>query len=140
MNWGTKLILGMATFMTFIIVLASLMMTSKNDDLVESDYYEKGINYDQEYQKKDNVKQHRAVPEILIEKDSVTITFRQPAKGKAKLIRTADKELDQEMEIKTDDLYQFRFPVKGMHSGLWKLQLDWISGETAYLFEKEITL
>lgn len=48
MNWGTKLIMGMLSFMSFIIVLAVLMFNSKPDPLVDEDYYEKGLNYDKE--------------------------------------------------------------------------------------------
>lgn len=57
MNWGTKLIIGMASFMAFIIVLGTLMITSKSDPLVDEDYYEKGLNYDTEIKRLEKVKQ-----------------------------------------------------------------------------------
>jgi hypothetical protein len=56
MNWGTKLIIGMLSFMSFIIVLAVLMITSKPDPLVDEDYYEKGLNYDSEVQRMERMK------------------------------------------------------------------------------------
>ncbi|WP_256004617.1 MULTISPECIES: FixH family protein [Pedobacter] len=55
MNWGSKIIIGMALFMSFIILLGIMMVRSTPDPLVDEDYYEKGLNYDQELR----VKQHR---------------------------------------------------------------------------------
>lgn len=57
MNWGTKIVIGMASFMAFIIVLATLMIRSNPDPLVDEDYYEKGLNYDQEIKRMEKVKQ-----------------------------------------------------------------------------------
>lgn len=57
MNWGTKIIIGMVSFMAFIIVLGILMIRSNPDPLVDEDYYEKGLNYDQEIKRMEKVKQ-----------------------------------------------------------------------------------
>ena len=54
MNWGTKLVIGMLSFMSFIVVLGVLMIGSTPDPLVDEDYYEKGLNYDQEMKLKKN--------------------------------------------------------------------------------------
>jgi len=140
MNWGLKIVLGLAAFMTFIIVLAYFMMTSKNDDLVDADYYEKGINYDVDFQKKTRVNRDQATPEVVLSADQLTITFAKEASGSIKLIRTADKDLDRAMVLKTDSLKQFTIPTKGLARGLWKLQIDWDSHGTAYLYEKEVML
>jgi len=140
MNWGIKIVLGLAAFMTFIMVLAYFMMTSKNDDLVDADYYEKGINYDVDFQKKIHVKRDHATPEVVLSADQLTITFAKGASGSVKLIRTADKDLDRAMVLKTDSLNQFTIPIKGLARGLWKLQIDWDSHGTAYLYEKEVML
>ena len=43
--------------MAFIIVLATLMIRSNPDPLVDEDYYEKGLNYDQEIKRMEKVKQ-----------------------------------------------------------------------------------
>ncbi|MET3113742.1 hypothetical protein AAKU52_001471 [Pedobacter sp. CG_S7] len=140
MNWGTKLIIGMLSFMTFIIVLAVLMMRSSDDALVDNDYYEKGINYDKDYTKKENVKKDHATPEVSIVNNTFIIIFSQAAEGTVKLIRTADKKLDETMVLKTDTANQFKIPMDGKATGLWKLQLDWKSMGTPYLYEKEVML
>ena len=140
MNWGIKIALGLGVFMTFIMVLAYFMMTSKNDDLVDADYYEKGINYNVEYDKKTRVTQDQATPEVVIADQQLTITFKQTATGSVKLIRTADKTMDKNIILKTDSLNQFNIPITGLATGLWKLQIDWNSNGLSYLYEKEVML
>ena len=140
MNWGLKIALGLGVFMTFIMVLAYLMMTSKNDDLVDADYYEKGINYNVDYEKKSRVTKDQATPEVLINGQQLTITFKKAATGTVKLIRTADKSMDKNMTLKTDSLNQYNIPITGLATGLWKLQIDWNSNGLSYLYEKEVML
>ena len=140
MNWGTKLMIGMGCFMTMIIVFAVLMMRSDSDALVDTDYYEKGINYNLDYRKKSHVNMDRAEPAIELRNDSLVITFKREATGSMRMIRTADKKLDQRFDIRTDQTHTFKIPVSKQKSGLWKVQLDWTSMGRPYLFEKEVML
>jgi hypothetical protein len=82
MNWGTKLIIGMLLFMSFIVVLGVLMVRSDNDALVETNYYEKGLNYDQEYAAKTQVGKDQASPVTSITAAQISIQFKTSAKGK----------------------------------------------------------
>jgi hypothetical protein len=140
MNWGTKLMIGMGCFMTMIIVYAVLMMRSDSDALVDTDYYEKGINYNLDYRKKAHVHMDRAEPTIVLRNDSLVVIFKREASGLMKMIRTADKKLDQHFEINTDQANTFKIPVGSQKTGLWKVQLDWTSMGRPYLYEKEVML
>ena len=75
MNWGTKLLIGMGLFMAFIITLAVLMIKSGSDDLVDKDYYQKGIEYDKDYERKSQMQKDQAEPEISIG-ESIRIIFK----------------------------------------------------------------
>ncbi|WP_432713395.1 FixH family protein [Pedobacter sp.] len=140
MNWGTKLIIGMLTFMTFIGVLATLMITSTDDALVDNDYYEKGINYNKDYDKKENVKTDKAAPAVSIVNNQLVLTFSQAAEGSVKLIRTANKKMDQQLVLKTDTAHQFQIPLADKAHGLWKLEVEWSSLDKTYLYDKEVML
>lgn len=140
MNWGTKITIVMLCFMTMIGTYAYLMMTSKSDELVDKDYYEKGINYDVDYNKKENVKRNNMEPSVLLRNDSLVITFPAAAAGTLKLIRTADKTMDRGFPLETNDENQYKISIRGKESGLWKLQMDWTASGTPYLYEKEVML
>ncbi|MGI4729762.1 MAG: FixH family protein, partial [Janthinobacterium lividum] len=86
MNWGTKLVIGMAVFMAFIIGLGLMMVTSKSDDLVDANYYENGLKYDRDYNRKEQVLKDHAQPEININPESLILKFTQPATGKLRFV------------------------------------------------------
>jgi len=140
MNWGTKLTIAMLSFMAFIITLGTMMMRSKSDALVDTDYYEKGIRYNEIYTKKENLKRDHAAPVILIQGDTLLVSFKQDASGTIKLVRSADKRMDVNMKLQTDGRHQFRIAVKTRAKGSWKIIADWISGAKAYTYEQEVML
>ena len=140
MNWGTKLVLGMATFMVFIMVLGILMVTGKKDELVDNDYYEKGINYNREYQLKKQMNYDHASPAVVVNQDMILLTFRLKAKGTARLMRTADKKLDQSVPFESNINQQVMIPVATLRKGSWRLIIDWKSNARSYLYEQEITI
>lgn len=47
MNWGTKIVIVLASFMVLIVSFGVYMVSSDTDSLVAEDYYERGLNYDQ---------------------------------------------------------------------------------------------
>jgi hypothetical protein len=140
MNWGNRLLIGMLCFMAMIVILGVLMVTSKSDALVDNDYYEKGIEYNVEYNKKMNVKRDHAEPIVELTSDSLILTFTKPAKGRIKFIRLSNKNLDRDVSLQTNSINQAKFSILHKSTGLWKLQLDWESANKAYLYEKEVML
>lgn len=139
MNWGTKAVLGLATFMTFIIVLAVFMFNSDSDALVDNDYYEKGIGYNKDYNRKEQVNKDHAQPQLEMGPEMIKLTFKERAKGTVKLMRTSDKSLDRKITFETDTANQVIIPSSTLKKGSWRLIIDWVSNEKAYLYEKEIT-
>lgn len=140
MNWGTKVVLGLATFIGFIVILAVIMFNSKTDALVDTDYYEKGINYNQVYNRKERVYLDQVKPVVAVTPENITITFKQEAKGTARLMRTADKKLDRVFPFESTTDRVFHIPAVGLRTGSWRLIVDWVSNNKSYLYEQEIKL
>lgn len=138
MNWGVKLMIGMLCFMSFIIILAIKMINSKPDALVDNDYYEKGLDYDKDYNRKEQVKTDGAAPQIQLRNGHIVLTFKDKAIGEAKLIRNSDKRLDKKIAISTDVLHTVRIPVSGLEKGQWRLIISWTTDGKAYLDEQEV--
>ncbi|MCX2453523.1 FixH family protein [Pedobacter sp. PLR] len=137
-NWGTKLMIGMACFMSFIIILAIKMCNSSPDALVDNDYYEKGLNYDKEYQLKEQVKTDHARPQIQVGSEGIILTFKTAAEGKINMVRTSDKRMDKVIQIKTDEQHRVAIPLTGIAKGRWKLIINWNSAGKSYLDEQEV--
>lgn len=139
MNWGTKLIIGMALFMSFIITLAVLMIRSDSDDLVDVNYYEKGIEYDKDYERKSQLIKDNAEPEISVN-DNLKIVFKGPAKGNIRFIHPSDKTMDSTMNFNSGTTNQTELPLKNFRKGHWNISLEWESNGKAYLYNKNITI
>jgi hypothetical protein len=139
MNWGTKLVIGMGLFMAFIITLVVFMMRSDSDDLVDKDYYQKGIEYDKEYTQKNRVYQDKSEPYIYVE-DSLKIIFQKPAIGSIRFIHRSDNKNDRTLNMETRENNEFVFPLNEISKGNWKLILEWKSEGKEYLFEKNILI
>jgi hypothetical protein len=143
MNWGTKIIIGMLLFMSLILVLAVLMFRSYTDALVEKDYYEKGLKYDETYRLKAQVLLDSAGPEISVGKKSILIAFQTAAEGTIKLVRTADQRKDRMLNFKTaeGEGNRVEIPLTSLPRGQWKLILNWRNGEGKYyLNEQEVII
>ncbi|MBB5634126.1 hypothetical protein HDF26_003212 [Pedobacter cryoconitis] len=140
MNWGVKILIGMGTFMSFIIVLVVIMFNSKTDALVDNDYYEKGINYDQVYNLKEQVNLDHAKPKITAGKENLELVFTEQAKGNLRLMRTSDKRMDRAMPFETNPEKQVLVPVMNLPKGSWRLIIEWESLSKKYLCEQEINI
>lgn len=141
MNWGIKIIIGMLTFMSFIGILAVLMLRSKTDALVDQDYYEKGLNYDEDYQLKENVIRDDASPKVSIQGKSILILFKTEATGKIKLMRVSDQRKDKMISFRTNEMKEAELSATALTAGLWKLIVTWQSvNGSSYLMEQEINV
>jgi hypothetical protein len=140
MNWGTKLLIGMLCFMSFIVVLGILMFNSQTDALVDNDYYEKGLNYDKDYNRKEQVKTDNAAPVIAIVEGNIILTFKHKAEGNIKLVRNSDKRMDKNITMFTDAANVVKISLKGIEKGQWRLIISWTSEGHDYLNEQEILI
>jgi len=140
MNWGAKIVTGMAAFMLFIITMVIYMFsTHGNDALVDEDYYQKGINYDQQYKAKQNVEEENAQPVISISKSMLIIELKDSAAYELKLQRPSTAKDDFQIRAKTSGKF-IRLNSTNMQRGLWLLELRWTSNNKEYLYNQTILL
>jgi hypothetical protein len=124
MNWGKGIIGGMVLFMLFIISMCVYMFMIPEDGY-DHQYYEKGLNFDKDYNKERQVQLDHALPMIRVSGKTVSITFVKPASGIVKFIRPSNQLLDKEFK-------------QSIVPGRWQLVLNWESGHKAYLYQQEI--
>lgn len=140
MNWGTKLIVAMALFMGFIITLSVRMIFSEKDDLVENNYYEKGLHYDYDYNRKKNVERDGAQPVMEFGQATVRIHFKAPSVGTVKFAHSKDRKLDKVFRMISGEGNVVDLPLQGITPGYWYLTFQWKSSGKEYLFEKGVMI
>ena len=138
MNWGNKIILGLASFMLFIVGSGIYMVSKDSDTLIDENYYENSLSYDQVYASKQNLIHDGAKPVLSLCQDTLTIEF-VGGENRGTLIfkRPSDGSLDKEIPFYTKDK-AFVLPVSSFKKGNWTLDISWTQGNNAYLHSQAI--
>lgn len=142
MNWGTKIVLGMITFMLFIIGMVIYMFhVHGRDALIEENYYEKGIDYNTEYNAKQNVADDNAKPKITNTPKQLLIQLKDSATYQLVLMRASDSKDDLKLNGKTTgDSNIILIDKTKLAKGIWFISLTWRSANKDYLYKNNITL
>lgn len=142
MSWGTKIVLILVTFMLFIITLVTYMFSVHGDDaLVEEDYYEKGLSYNQEYDAKQNVLDHNAQPIIHISENQIIVQLIDSATYALKLMRPSAQKEDITAKGNTiGNGNLILIDRKSLSKGLWTLSIQWESNKKSFFYKTNLTL
>ncbi|NGM60390.1 hypothetical protein G5B30_00535 [Sphingobacterium sp. SGG-5] len=133
MNWGIKIVVGLATFMLFIIGAGVYMITQDSDSLLDEDYYEKSLVYDEVYERKQNVVDDRAKPIVRLEQDTLAIVFTSPGnEGQLSFKRPSDGQLDKKIPLYTATEV-FKLPISSFTKGSWLLEISWENEHKTYI-------
>jgi hypothetical protein len=133
MNWGKATILILALFVLFISGMSYVMFRSPEDGY-DHQYYEKGLNFDHDYNREMQVVKDHAAPVITVGKDSITFIFPQPVEGRVKFTRPASDAADITYPLSKP------LPTAHMRKGKWQLVFEWKSNNEDYLYQHEILI
>ena len=131
----------MGLFMAFIIAMATKMIISGgDDDLVEKDYYEKGLAYDKVYNLKTDAVTDSVIPDIAATQNGRIISFKSPVTYKLVCKRPSDSKLDRVFEGQSLEGDSLSIPRNQLRSGPWNMYLSFNAGGKDYLVEREIMI
>ena len=138
MNWGQKLVLAMALFMTFIVALGVMMfMNEGNDELIEQDYYQQGLNYDSTYRDQQNARIDSVIPILQIDQNGLLISFKESAQYKLTCKRLSDAAMDKLYE---GEAASIGIGNNELSSGPWLIELHYQITGKPYLLKREIQM
>ncbi len=137
-NWGTGITLFIILFMSFILYMVYL--TTQNPvDLVEKDYYPKGLVYQERIEEikngnllKDSFLIEQTVKEVVIRLPGID----NPDTSNITLFRPSDKKLDISSEIVEDDSNTVRFSSSEFRKGKYIVKVFWQKDGKGYYMEK----
>jgi hypothetical protein len=141
MNWGVKIAIGLGVCMLAVVLTVVYMIRQNTDTLEDSDYYERGLSYDDVYAMKVNLQRDGVEPVLEVLSDTLAIRFVSGNnQGELLLRRRADHNQDVRVPVNTGGATTFRLPMQAFSRGAWQLVLEWESGGTPYYMEKDIFL
>lgn len=138
-TWGTKLVIFMAMFMGFIILMAVRMM-KEDISLIQTDYYEKGENY------QTIIDENKGVDSLVnfqfIQNNNESILAIKNLKGnqisnaKLQLIYLANKANDKEFDVQIIDTITTEIDLSIFDKGNWISRLNWNDKNGKHYSEK----
>lgn len=133
--------IGMGLFMAFIIAMSvKMFMIAGEDDLIEKNYYEKGLAYDQDYNLQQDAINDSVVPVFKADEKRLIIRFTSAASYKLICKRPSDSKLDRIFTGYADENDPLILPGDAFKAGPWKFHLEFTSNGKPYLVEREINM
>jgi hypothetical protein len=143
-SWGTAIVFFIIFF--FILGVSFLIWSfTQNWDLVEKDYYPKGLQYNQMKHKMDNM--NRLPEKITASYNDRAIIIRYPAvvkgnrvSGDLWLYRPSDENQDIKLPVKPDTAALQEISRKWLAKGKYILKFDWMLDTIPLFQEVEVYL
>ncbi|MBX3044596.1 MAG: FixH family protein [Candidatus Kapabacteria bacterium] len=144
LHWGNSIAIF---YISFVLVLVGFVIFTRFNrvELVDENYYEKELKYQNVIDKMDRAGK---LPEPLsIESSDSYVRFSYPKSvdqgdisGEITFFRPSDKKLDFTLPVKPDES---GFQVVGssnLEKGMWRVKVDWAVGDTTYYNEQVLVI
>lgn len=143
-NWGTGIVLALVIMVSGMIYLVSIALR-QNDDLVDNDYYQKSIAYQQHI---DEVRNNDALTEKIrfeLSSESLKLSFpklanSQEYEGEIHFYSPVEEKRDMKLKIKLDSTYNQFIDLKSLEKGRYQVKIDWKASKVSYYQEEEIAV
>ena len=143
-NWGTGVIIGFGSFMTFILFFVFLVHSNSkyDNELVADDYYKKESNVQSDIESQ--TLSNSLKTKLKVEKTAEGLQVIFPAdidykniNGTISLYRPSNQKLDFETKISLSSPIML-IPKHKLVSGLWEISINWNVDEISYLNKETV--
>lgn len=138
-NWGHKLVFFTLLFMSFIVFMV-YKLSKQHVDLVDKNYYEKGVKYQEEINKYDLSKNVNATIDFNELAQTIQFSANTNLKGKVNFYRPSNSNDDFSVPFETDSLNTFFYKTENIKKGNWKVIFEWKHNNVLMASEKQILL
>ena len=139
-NWGTKLALWIIAFVLFILSLV-YMSLGYDVNLVEKDYYPKGLVYQQRIEAINNASEAGSSVNIIQNNDRIIVDIKNclPDSGTVTFFRPSVTDMDIVIDI-VDLISNPTIPKSEFIKGKYILKMNWWTDSKEYYLEKSIVI
>ena len=144
MNWGWKIAIVLAIYMTGIISVVWYTMTL-DVNLVAEDYYQQELVYEEQIDRMKNSEalENRPTVKFSSNRNYVVLTFPKelsPENGLITFFRPSDFTQDRKFKLELDVENQQGFVTASLKPGLWRAKLLWEKEGKSYYEEFVIVI
>ena len=123
--------------MLFILGMCVYMFRMPADEY-DHQYYEKGLSFNKDCDRAQQVYKDHAQPVINQVGDHLIIQFKTPVSGKVTFIRPSNKASDKAFQLKSGEDNKVAILLTSVQKGQWQVMLEWENEHKSYLYQQEI--
>ncbi|MFA6262350.1 MAG: FixH family protein [Bacteroidia bacterium] len=142
LNWGYRLMIFTVIFMVFIISMVTFMLR-QDIQLVDSDYYEKGIAYQKEIDESKNADKLLRIDYNGGDDASLQLESLLPGYNMIPVsihfYRPSDKSLDFIDQVFISTGEKMHYSVSKLEKGIWKATFLWSDQSGSHRIENSFT-
>jgi hypothetical protein len=143
-NWGTGIFIVIVLFL-LAVVSFFIFINTLDINLVEDNYYEKELVYQEKIDKINNTALLKGEITISQEPGILIIQFPEAdstteMSGSVLLYRPSDPKKDVTVPLQLDDARRQVIDISGISGGKWTVKLDWEMGGMEFYFEEGIII
>lgn len=138
-NWGHKLVFFAGSFMLFVVFMVYKIST-QTVDLVDKNYYEKGVKYQDEINK--FAAANVVNPKIdfnLTQQQVVFTADNKTIQGTMRFYRAADASMDFEVPFSMAN-GSFSYSTQKLAQGIWHVTFEWTLDGKLMAAEKQMVI
>jgi nitrogen fixation protein FixH len=140
MNWGWKIVVVYAVFVTGIMYLV-IKARHQNFDMVEKNYYQRELEFEKKLEASRNYASLGQEVQVSLIGEQVSLTFPHTVNnGELWLYCTHDSHQDIRQPILTDTNDMISVPVSGLSTGNYLVQCMWNENGRDYYFQHSLYL
>lgn len=145
-SWGVGIWLLYGGFVVFILACVGFA-SMQTFDLVEDEYYERGVTYQKQMDKVQRTQALTEKPTARYDAASMAyvVTFpasfaRERVNGTVMVYRPSNSQYDKSVAIALDSTRSMIIPMNNAPTGLWKIKMDWQYDGQSYYQEEVFVL
>ncbi len=142
-NWGTGIVIAIVLMVSGIMTLV-FIATKQDYYLVEDDYYQKAINYQEQIDRIDNANHLPEKPTLTMNGKTLSLQLPSVFKGKAvsgqvHIYSPVSNNRDTSVSLQPDTALAQLISLEKLPEGRYTVKLDWTADSTDYYLEQNIT-
>lgn len=144
--WGKGIWLAYGSFVVFILAMVAFA-AYQHFDLVESDYYEKGLQYQKQIDKSNRTTQQQKQPILSYSFDPLQVSLcfptseaLQPVTGTILFFRPSAAAYDIKDSLKLNEQECQIVQDKRLIPGNWRVKIDWEENGQSYYYETQLLI
>lgn len=143
-NWGTGIVIALIVMISGMIFLVSIAVR-QDYDLVDNDYYQKSVNYQQHIEKVRNTAALAEKIQFNQSANTLKITFPnlgdiQEYAGEIHFYSPVAEKRDLTLKVKPDSGFSQTINLGNLEKGRYQVKIDWSVGKVSYYQEEEIAV